>query len=55
MKVCFIGLGYIGLPTAIIAASQGIRIAGVDINPEVVEKTNAGEMYSKHSIAFVFS
>lgn len=45
MKACFIGLGYIGLPTAIIAASQGIQITGVDINPEVVEKTNAGEMH----------
>jgi UDP-N-acetyl-D-mannosaminuronic acid dehydrogenase len=45
MKACFIGLGYIGLPTAIIAAKHGIRIAGVDINPEVVKKTNAGELH----------
>lgn len=27
------GLGYIGLPTAIIAAKHGIQITGVDINP----------------------
>ena len=31
------GLGYIGLPTAIIAAKHGIQITGVDINPKVVE------------------
>lgn len=35
------GLGYIGLPTAIIAAKHGIQIMGVDINPQVVEMTNA--------------
>ena len=33
MKACFMGLGYIGLPTAIIAAKHGIQITGVDINP----------------------
>ncbi len=45
MKACFIGLGYIGLPTAIIAAKNGIKIIGVDINPSVVEKTNKGELH----------
>lgn len=45
MKACFMGLGYIGLPTSIIAAIHGIRIAGVDINEQVVEKTNAGELH----------
>lgn len=39
------GLGYIGLPTAIIAAKHGIQIHGVDINPKVVEKTNAGQLH----------
>ncbi len=39
------GLGYIGLPTAIIAAKHGIKVIGVDINPSVVEKTNAGELH----------
>ena len=42
MKACFMGLGYIGLPTAIIAAKHGIRITGVDINSKVVEMTNQG-------------
>lgn len=39
------GLGYIGLPTAIIAAKHGIEVVGVDINPAVVEKTNAGKLH----------
>ena len=42
MKACFMGLGYIGLPTAIIAAKHGIEVVGVDINHQVVSKTNAG-------------
>ena len=42
MKACFMGLGYIGLPTAIIAAQSGIEVIGVDINPHVVELTNQG-------------
>ncbi len=45
MKACFMGLGYIGLPTAIIAAKNGIEVVGVDINPAVVEKTNAGKLH----------
>ena len=40
------GLGYIGLPTAIIAARNGnVDVVGVDINPSVVDKTNAGELH----------
>lgn len=45
MKACFMGLGYIGLPTAIIAAKHGVDVVGVDINPQVVEMTNAGELH----------
>lgn len=45
MKACFMGLGYIGLPTAIIAAKNGINVHGVDINPKVVEKTNQGILH----------
>ena len=45
MKACFMGLGYIGLPTAIIAAKHGISVHGVDINPDVVEKTNKGILH----------
>lgn len=39
------GLGYIGLPTAIIAAKSGIEVYGVDVNPKVVESTNLGILH----------
>lgn len=39
------GLGYIGLPTAIIAAKHGVQVTGVDINPKVVEMTNQGKLH----------
>lgn len=45
MKVNFIGLGYIGLPTAIIAARHGVEIAGTDINPDIVRATNEGHLH----------
>lgn len=45
MKACFMGLGYIGLPTAIIAARQGVEVVGVDINPHVVEMTNKAKLH----------
>ena len=46
MKACFIGLGYIGLPTAIMAAKYGnMNVLGVDVNPSVVDLTNAGELH----------
>lgn len=45
MKACFMGLGYIGLPTAIIAAKHGVQITGVDINPQVVNMTNQGKLH----------
>ena len=45
MDACFMGLGYIGLPTAIIAAKYGVKVTGVDINPKVVEMTNEGKLH----------
>lgn len=44
-QVCFMGLGYIGLPTAATTASRGLRILGVDVNPKVVETINRGEIH----------
>ena len=43
-KVCVVGLGYIGLPTAAFIADSGISVLGVDINERHVEKINNGEM-----------
>lgn len=45
MKACFIGLGYIGLPTAIVAADNGVEVVGVDVNPHVVETINKGKIH----------
>ena len=45
MRACFMGLGYIGLPTAIIAAKNGVDVVGVDINKNVVETTNKGVLH----------
>lgn len=44
-KVIFLGLGYIGLPTAAIAAHHGYEVVGVDVNPSVVETINRGEIH----------
>lgn len=45
MNACFMGLGYIGLPTAIIAAKHGVKISGVDINAKVVDTINQGMIH----------
>ncbi|MCR4819784.1 MAG: UDP-N-acetyl-D-mannosamine dehydrogenase [Elusimicrobiales bacterium] len=45
MRACFMGLGYIGLPTAVVAARNGIQVHGCDINPEIVAKTMKGELH----------
>lgn len=41
-KICIIGLGYIGLPTACLLANEGFKVLGVDINHSAVEKINLG-------------
>ncbi|WP_431711873.1 UDP-N-acetyl-D-mannosamine dehydrogenase [Glutamicibacter uratoxydans] len=43
-EVAVIGLGYIGLPTAAILASKGIKVKGVDVSPRTVEAVNKGEV-----------
>ncbi len=45
MIVQFIGLGYIGLPTAAVVAQHGIKVHGVDVNPKVVETINRGKIH----------
>ena len=45
MKACFMGLGYIGLPTAIIAAKHGVDVIGIDVNADVVDVTNSGKLH----------
>lgn len=38
-----IGLGYIGLPTALMLASHGVEVVGTDYNAKLVETLNAGK------------
>lgn len=44
MKINVIGLGYIGLPTALMMAANGNMIVGTDKSRELVDKLNRGEM-----------
>ena len=37
-----VGLGYIGLPTALMFASHGVEVVGTDYNKELVDTLNAG-------------
>lgn len=43
-RICILGLGYIGLPTACLLATHGYNITGIDTKEEVVEKINRGEV-----------
>lgn len=43
-SVAVIGLGYIGLPTAAILATNGLKVIGVDVNQETVDAVNRGEV-----------
>ena len=45
MIVAVIGLGYIGLPTAALIASKGIKVVGVDVNQNVVNTINEGKIH----------
>lgn len=44
-KICVIGLGYIGLPTAAMFASRGHEVIGIDVNPAIVDSLNAGRAH----------
>ncbi len=44
MKICVLGLGYIGLPTACILALNGHYVVGVDINKDIIKKINKGDI-----------
>ena len=44
-KICVLGLGYIGLPTASTFATHGLKVLGVDINPHVIETLQKGEIH----------
>lgn len=43
-RVAVIGLGYIGLPTAVALATRGVEVVGVDVNESTVEAVSRGEV-----------
>jgi len=45
LTVNIFGLGYIGLPTAILIASKGIKVRGIDINKNVINKIARGKVH----------
>ena len=45
MIVSIIGLGYIGLPTAAVLASKGVKVVGVDVNQHAVDTINQGKIH----------
>lgn len=44
-KVAIIGLGYVGLPTAVAIAESGYQVLGIDIQAKKVKKVNQGKSY----------
>jgi UDP-N-acetyl-D-mannosaminuronic acid dehydrogenase len=44
-KICVMGLGYIGLPTASTFAANGLKVIGVDIDMRIVETLRKGEIH----------
>jgi UDP-N-acetyl-D-mannosaminuronic acid dehydrogenase len=44
-KVCVMGLGYVGLPTASLLANNGFKVHGVDVNPKIVELISWGKVH----------
>lgn len=45
MKICVVGLGYIGLPTSAMFAKNGVEVVGVDVRTEVIDKINRGKVH----------
>lgn len=44
-KICVLGLGYIGLPTASTFAAHGIKVKGVDVNSQIVRTLQNGDIH----------
>lgn len=44
-KICVLGLGYIGLPTAATFAADNLKVVGVDVNPRIIETLQRGQVH----------
>jgi UDP-N-acetyl-D-mannosaminuronic acid dehydrogenase len=54
-KMCVLGLGYIGLPTALLFAKAEVNVVGVDINQKVVRTLNEGKiLFNEPGLAELF-
>jgi len=42
-KICVVGMGYIGLPTASILATHGFDVTGVEVNKSIIEEIGKGK------------
>jgi UDP-N-acetyl-D-glucosamine dehydrogenase len=47
-KISVIGLGYVGLPLSLQFARSGVKVLGLDLDPQKVESINTGKSYLKH-------
>ncbi|MFI3210944.1 MAG: nucleotide sugar dehydrogenase [Peptostreptococcaceae bacterium] len=45
MKICIVGLGYIGLPTAAVFSQAGIEVVGVDKKKDIIDTLNRGDIH----------
>lgn len=45
VTACVVGLGYVGLPLAVVLGTRGFKVLGVDTNPEVIVKCKQGMPY----------
>jgi UDP-N-acetyl-D-mannosaminuronic acid dehydrogenase len=43
-KICVLGMGYIGLPTALLLANNGNNVIGVDIKEHIIKRLNQAKM-----------
>src|SRR5437660_7839426 len=55
MKICIVGLGYVGLPLAIQFARSGAAVIGLDVDRAKVDQVNRGRSYIKHIAAKTIS
>jgi UDP-N-acetyl-D-glucosamine dehydrogenase len=55
VKVCIVGLGYVGLPLAIQFARSGAEVTGLDVDRAKVDQVNRGRSYIKHIAAKTIS
>jgi UDP-N-acetyl-D-mannosaminuronic acid dehydrogenase len=44
-RICILGMGYIGLPTACMMANNGFNVLGIDVNDEIIEKLSSGHLH----------